>query len=80
MNRLLKVVFSRTLASADWENTKLVKGDFVAEINELKRHGEANMFVFGSANLCARLMQHDLFDEYRLARPHPPIFSIRSPK
>ncbi|HEY1422316.1 MAG TPA: dihydrofolate reductase family protein [Candidatus Acidoferrum sp.] len=67
MNSLPKVVFSRTLASADWNNTTLVKGDVAAEINNLKRDGNKNTFVFGSANLCATLMQHNLFDEYRLA-------------
>lgn len=67
MNRLPKVVFSRTLKRADWVNTRLAEGDFVAEIQELKRQGDGNMFVFGSANLSAALMEHGLFDEYRLA-------------
>jgi dihydrofolate reductase len=67
MNSLPKVVFSRTLASADWNNTQLIKEATVAEINNLKRAGNKNTFVFGSANLCATLMQHNLFDEYRLA-------------
>jgi dihydrofolate reductase len=67
MNRLPKVVFSRTLRQADWENTKLAKGDLVAEVRELKRHGDGNTFVFGSGNLSASLVEHGLFDEYRLA-------------
>lgn len=67
MNSLPKVVFSRTLASADWNNTQLIKEGTVDEINNLKRDGHKNIFVFGSANLCATLMQHNLFDEYRLA-------------
>lgn len=67
MNRLPKVVFSRTLARADWHKTKLVKSDVAAEINHLKSSGEQNMFVFGSANLCATLIEQNLFDEYRLA-------------
>ena len=67
MNRLPKVVVSRTLERADWNNTKLVKGNVAAEIQELKRNGEGNTFVFGSADLSATLMQHDLFDEYRIA-------------
>ncbi len=67
MNRLPKVVVSRTLERADWSNTKLVKENVAAEIQEIKRDGEGNTFVFGSANLSATLMQHDLFDEYRIA-------------
>src|SRR3569833_1166488 len=32
MNNGRKVVFSRTLTKADWNNTKLVKGDLVEEV------------------------------------------------
>ena len=67
MNLLPKVVFSRTLERADWESTKLLKGDLVAEVRELKRQGNGNTFVFGSGNLSASLIEHGLFDEYRLA-------------
>ena len=66
MNSLPKVVFSRTLDHADWNNTKLVKGDAASEVLELKRQGERNIFVFGSANLSTTLMEQGLFDEYRL--------------
>jgi dihydrofolate reductase len=67
MNGLPKVVFSRTLERADWANTKLVKGELAAEIQELKRQGRGNIFVFGSAGLSTGLVEHGLFDEYRLA-------------
>ncbi|MBZ5682977.1 MAG: dihydrofolate reductase family protein [Acidobacteriia bacterium] len=66
MNSLPKVVFSRTLDRADWNNTKLVKGDVASEVRELKRQGEGNIFVFGSAGLSTTLMEQGLFDEYRL--------------
>jgi len=67
MNHLPKVVFSRTLERAEWANTTLVKDDTVAAIQKLKREGEGNIFVFGSAALSAHLMASGLFDEYRLA-------------
>jgi dihydrofolate reductase len=67
MNRLPKVVFSRTLQQADWSNTTLIKEDAAARVPELKRKGEGNSFVFGSANLSRTLISHGLFDEYRLA-------------
>lgn len=67
MNRLSKVVVSRTLERADWANTKLVKENVVANIKELKHQGNGNIFVFGSGRLCVTLMEHGLFDEYRLA-------------
>jgi dihydrofolate reductase len=66
MNSLPKVVFSRTLDRAEWKNTKLVKGDAASEVLRLKHQGEKNIFVFGSADLSATLMEQRLFDEYRL--------------
>jgi len=67
MNGLPKAVFSRTLDRAEWNNTKLVKGDNASEILDLKRWGEGNIFVFGSAGLSTTLIAQGLFDEYRLA-------------
>ena len=67
MNRLPKVVVSRTLARANWTNTNLIGGNVVAEIQKLKQQGNGNTFVFGSANLSATLLEHALFDEYRIA-------------
>jgi dihydrofolate reductase len=66
MNRLPKVVFSRTLDRAEWQNTSLVKGDVAAEVRRLKRVAKGQIFLFGSADLSATLMREGLFDEYRL--------------
>ena len=65
MNDLPKIVCSTTLETADWNNTTIVK-DAVAEISKLKKQGDGNMFVFGSADLSASLMNAGMFDEYRL--------------
>ena len=67
MNRIPKVVFSRTLAQADWANTTLVNANAAATVLELKQQGDRNMFVFGSADLSATFVNQGLFDEYRLA-------------
>jgi dihydrofolate reductase len=66
MNSVPKVVFSRTLAKADWNNTRLVREDAAGEVTRLKKASARNLYVFGSADLSATLMKHDLFDEYRL--------------
>ena len=66
MNSLPKVVVSRTLARAEWWNTRLVKDNVADVVMEIKRQGDGNMFVFGSADLSATLMENGLFDEYRL--------------
>lgn len=66
MNRVPKVVFSRTLDAAGWSNSRLVRGDAADEIAALKRGAGKDLFVFGSAKLCDSLMRRGLFDEYRI--------------
>ena len=65
MNKLPKVVVSRTLDRAEWANTTLVKENPVAAVSDLKRQGDRNIFLFGSADLSSTLMDAGLFDEYR---------------
>ena len=67
MNSIPKIVFSRTLNSADWNNSTLVKTDASAEIRKLKAQGNGDMYVFGSANLSETFINDNLFDEYRIA-------------
>ena len=66
MNAIRKIVCSRTLETADWNNTTIIR-DPVIEIPKLKQEGDGNMFVFGSGLLSESLMKANLFDEYRLA-------------
>jgi dihydrofolate reductase len=66
MNALPKVVFSRTLKTAEWSNTTLVGEDAAARVKDLKSRGGQSLFVFGSANLSLTLMEAHLFDEYRI--------------
>jgi dihydrofolate reductase len=65
MNKIAKVACSKTLQTADWNNTTIVR-DAVAELLKLKKEGDGNMFVFGSGILSESLMKANLFDEYRL--------------
>ncbi len=67
MNTVPKVVFSRTLETAGWKNTRLVANDAVEEVTKLKEGGGKDLFIFGSADLAATLTRHGLIDEYRLA-------------
>ena len=66
MNTMAKVVFSRTLDNADWNNTRLVKSNAEEEVARLKQQPGKDMLIFGSADLSAALMRHGLVDEYRL--------------
>ena len=67
MNTIPKIVFSKTMRKAEWNNTTLVKGNALEEVAKLKRQPGKNIFVFGSANLSSTLLEHDLFDEINLA-------------
>jgi dihydrofolate reductase len=66
MNSVPKIVFSRTLEEATWNNTRLVREGAEDEVARLKREDGGDLYVIGSADLSASLMARDLFDEYRL--------------
>ena len=66
MNKLPKVVFSRTLDKASWSNTKLVKGDVAAEISRMKKEPGKDMVIFGSGTIVSQLAQAGLIDEYQI--------------
>ena len=64
MNRLSKIVFSRTLEMVEWNNTRLIRDDAVQEIRKLKMEQGKDLAIFGSANLISSLM--DEIDEHRV--------------
>ena len=66
MNRLPKIVFSRTLQKAAWNNTRLIKDNIAEEISKLKQQPGKDLALFGSANLLSTLIQMDLMDEHRI--------------
>jgi dihydrofolate reductase len=65
MNDMTKIVFSRSMKKASWSNTKLVKGDLVAEVRKLKE-SDQDMVVLGSGTIVAQLTQARLIDSYQL--------------
>lgn len=65
MNNLPKVVFSRTMQKAAWNNTKLMKGDLTGEIRKMKQEPGENIVIFGSGTLVSQLAQAGLIDEYQ---------------
>lgn len=66
MNRTPKIVFSRTLQKADWNNSRVVNDHIAEEILALKRQTGKDIALFGSANLLTTLMQMNLVDEHRI--------------
>lgn len=66
MNALPKYVFSRTLTHSDWRNTQLFNDNLPETAARLKRDSAKDIFIFGSADLCAGLIPHGLIDEFRI--------------
>ncbi len=66
MNRAEKIVFSRTLARVDWNNTRLVQGDLLTEVRRLKAEAGKDLTILGSGSIVAQLAPEGLIDEYRI--------------
>ena len=62
MNRMAKVVFSRTLDQASWNNTKLVKGDIASEIRRMKKAPGEGMVILGSGSIVSQIGAWQWFD------------------
>jgi dihydrofolate reductase len=78
MNSMPKIVFSKTPASAVWNNTRLVKDDFAQEITRLKGSTGRDMIIFGSSDLALTFLQANLLDELRIL-VNPVILSSGKP-
>jgi dihydrofolate reductase len=66
MNSLPKLVFSRTLNTVEWNNSRLIKGDIAEEVSKLKEQPGKDMALFGSAVVLSALMDANLIDEHRI--------------
>ena len=67
MNELKKIVFSRTMEKALWQNTTLLKGSLVEEVQRLKQQPGPDLVILGSASIVAQLSAQRLIDEYQIA-------------
>jgi dihydrofolate reductase len=66
MNNLPKMVFSKTMDNATWNNTKLVKEDMIGEVKKLRKEPGSDITIMGSGSIIAQLSQHGLIDEYQM--------------
>lgn len=66
MNKAEKMVFSRTLKKADWQNTRLIKDNLVEEISRLKQTEGKDITILGSGTLVTQLADAGLIDRYDL--------------
>jgi dihydrofolate reductase len=66
LNARPKYVVSRSLDRVTWNNSRLIKGDVVAELRKLREQPGRTVQTWGSTDLLQTLMRNDLVDEYRL--------------
>lgn len=64
---LSKVVFSSSLKEPlSWPNTRLITGDAVAAVADMKANGTESMRTLGSLTLCRSLLRAGLVDRFRV--------------
>jgi dihydrofolate reductase len=66
LNAMQKIVFSRTLAKAEWVNSTLLRQDIGGSVTALKALPGENMLIYGSASIVRQLTDLHLIDEYQL--------------
>ena len=77
IDKVPKIVFSRTLTKTDWESAKLANGDIQEEVLEFKQQSGKDVYV-GSRSLIIQLLKLNLIDEFQLC-VHPVIAGSGSP-
>lgn len=66
MNDSDKIVLSRKLKKADWQNTKVVSGDIVKAMKKIKKSSKSDMVILGSGSIVKLFARHELIDEYQI--------------
>jgi dihydrofolate reductase len=65
-NNMPKYVVSSTLEAPEWNNSTVLKGDLVEEVQKLREAPGGDIVVHGSPQLVQALVANDLVDELRL--------------
>lgn len=72
MNSMQKYVASKTLDTADWQNSTVLRGDLAQELAKLKAQLGKNIWISGSITLVQNMLAEGLLDELHLIT-HPII-------
>lgn len=78
MNKYDKIVFSKTLSTPGWQNSRIIRGNARQEVLKLKHQEGKDMIIYGSSRLVASLMRYGLIDTYVLWL-HPVILGRGKP-
>lgn len=66
MNNSPKIVFSKTIAEADWKNTRLFKEINKDQILKMKQQPGKDMVIYGSGSIVSAFARLGLIDDYRI--------------
>lgn len=66
MNNAEKIVFSRTLKTGSWNNTRLVSDNIIETIKVMKKEQGKDMAVLGSGSIVTQFAEAGLIDEYQI--------------
>jgi dihydrofolate reductase len=66
LDEVEKVVFSRTLSAADWQNARIAERGLEDEVRALAAQPGRDIIVLNSASVIRTLLAADLVDELRL--------------
>jgi dihydrofolate reductase len=64
LNDITKIVFSRTLDRAEWNNSRLIKENMAEVVLKLKEQPGKDMVILGSGSIVSALTRLGLIDEY----------------
>lgn len=66
MNEIPKIVFSKTLETAEWPESRIAAGDLADEVVAIKSEPGKDVIAYGGATFARALVRERLVDEYRL--------------
>ena len=78
MNSLKKIVLSKQLKEATWNNTEIIEEHITDRVKEIKQQQGKDIVIFGSGTIVSELTQLRLIDEFRLIL-NPVILSNGNP-
>ena len=78
LNAMRKIVFSRTLEKAEWNNSSLEKEVLPEEIAKMKQEPGKDMVIYGSASIVQAFTNAGLIDEYQIL-VHPVVLGSGKP-
>lgn len=65
MNAAEKIVYSNSLSTAEWNNTRIIEGDIIAATQQLKSTQGNDLTILGSGSLISQFTDAGLIDSYQ---------------